>query len=235
MTIPVAHAIFAGLAGDYESRVSGLAWHLALSIPYLCLGMTIACLMVARSETISRAYAVNLAGSGLGCLIVFPLLDLVGAERALVVIAAMVGPSAQFWGRFGVHNNLAWSGVPALLVPLTVLAVAGWLRPGSRAVGNLGGYGTAFTLGVVLAAGTLVVYSMRYYSGWQGRYLYAALVPACALLAGGWARWLPGRRPWVGPAGLGALLLAMDVTIAWKLDHFYTTVAPARWGLRLPL
>jgi SAM-dependent methyltransferase len=78
-------ALLAGGPGG----VVALVTLVALTLPYLCLGFATALLMVRGSARIGRTYAVNLAGSGVGCLIAFPLLDHFGAERASVAVAAM--------------------------------------------------------------------------------------------------------------------------------------------------
>jgi len=86
----VSHFIFSLLAPNFfKVGIGALLALVALGLPYLCLGMVVAALLVARGTGIGRAYASNLAGSGLGCLIVFPILDCVGAERALVVVSAL--------------------------------------------------------------------------------------------------------------------------------------------------
>jgi hypothetical protein len=141
----------------------------------------------------------------------------------------------QFWGRFGVYNNLDWVGIPTLLVPIAALSAAGWLRARPSAGDAVDRHAALFLLSVVLATAVMVVQAFQYYSGWQGRYLYAALLPASALLASGWARWFRGRRSGVAVAALALALLAVDLAMAWKLQRFYATARPARWGLRLSL
>jgi SAM-dependent methyltransferase len=82
--------VFAALAESVQERsLTGLAALLALTVPYFCLGLTSAALLVARSSQVGRAYALSLAGSGAGCLLVFPLLNALGAEHALGVVAWM--------------------------------------------------------------------------------------------------------------------------------------------------
>ena len=90
VSIPVAHAVFARTATSLsETSFVSLLTLVVLTLPYFGFGMAIALLLVCRSEAIGRAYAFNLAGSGIGCLIVFPLLDGLGAESALVVVAGL--------------------------------------------------------------------------------------------------------------------------------------------------
>lgn len=86
-SVPVVHALFAKLAPEVEARTTlGLAALVALAVPYFWLGMTVALLLVARAEAIGRAYAFNLAGSCVGCLLVFPLVNGLGAEATVGVV-----------------------------------------------------------------------------------------------------------------------------------------------------
>jgi SAM-dependent methyltransferase len=90
LATPAAHALFAAWAGEVYARTPlGGVTLVVLAVPYFCFGMTTAALLVARSHAIGRAYAFNLAGAALGCAIVYPLLDLLGAEASLVVAAWM--------------------------------------------------------------------------------------------------------------------------------------------------
>lgn len=88
LALVASHALFARLSPAIpEGNAKGVLTLLALTAPYLAFGTTIALLLAARGPTVGKAYAVNLAGSGLGCLSVFPLLEGLGAERTLVVLA----------------------------------------------------------------------------------------------------------------------------------------------------
>jgi hypothetical protein len=141
----------------------------------------------------------------------------------------------QFWGRFGVANNLDWVAVPALWIPFFAAGVLGWLRRTPPGGDRLRRAAPLFLLAVAVSATALVALSLQYYSGWQGRHLYAALLPTAALLAGGWASAL-GRR--LTPAVVGAVLLtwlALDLALVWKLQQFFLDTRPLRWGLRCSL
>jgi hypothetical protein len=136
----------------------------------------------------------------------------------------------QFWGRFGIANNLAWSGVPVVLVTLTLLALVGWIwaripRPPDR----FERWGPTFAVAVALAVGGLVTFSLGYVGAWQGRYLYGAMLPIGMLLAGGWERRMPDTRWWAPAAGVALLLLAVDLVALVKLHRFFTTQPPASW------
>jgi len=90
VAVPVAHLVFAAYAQQLSDfRAESFVTLAALMLPYLCFGAVIALLLVSRRAAIGRAYAANLAGSGAGCIAVFPLLDGLGAERALLAIALL--------------------------------------------------------------------------------------------------------------------------------------------------
>jgi hypothetical protein len=138
----------------------------------------------------------------------------------------------QFWGRFGVANNLAWTGVPVVLVALALLALVGWVRARvPRPLDRFERSAPTFAVAVALAIAALFYFSLRYAGAWQGRYLYGAMLPVAWLLAGGWARRLPETRRWAPVAGVALSLLAVDVIALVKLHQFFATHPPASWVL----
>ena len=89
-SLPIVHVFFSRLSESFAfGGMAALVLLAALAVPYLLLGATVALSLVSRAAGIGRAYAVNLAGSASGCAIVFPLLEALGAERALVAAAAL--------------------------------------------------------------------------------------------------------------------------------------------------
>jgi hypothetical protein len=153
--------------------------------------------------------------------------------------AARARPSRvllTFLGQFGVHSNVGWVAIPTLLAPLFGLALVGWLRhrgrDGRDALERAAG---AFAVAVLLAALGLVYFSLRYYGGWQGRYLYVAMLPVAALLAQGWARVIAPRRQVVFAALLAAALLALDAGILSRLHGHFSSTSRASWGLEAEL
>jgi hypothetical protein len=102
----VSHQIFAALS----YALSSFSWAtlpliVALTAPYFCMGMTIALLLSRPGGNVARTYALNLVGSGVGCLLIFPLLDSFGAERTLLVVAGIALVSAVVLG--GLRSRLA--------------------------------------------------------------------------------------------------------------------------------
>ncbi len=93
---------FASLASPASglSLMSPLAARLLLlSLPYVFAGLGIAVALLARKEGVGLRYSVNLAGSGLGCLLAYPLLTTWGAEAGLLVLGALVCFAGVFFGR----------------------------------------------------------------------------------------------------------------------------------------
>ena len=108
LTIPACHAVFAAWAPEvYAPTALGIVVLVVLAVPYFCFGMTIATLLVTRSSGVGRAYAFNLAGSGVGCVLIFPLLNALGAEAAIGVVAWMALAAA-----FMIHvpRQAIWRG-----------------------------------------------------------------------------------------------------------------------------
>lgn len=90
LALIASHVVFARMSPSIpEGNARGILTLVALTAPYLAFGVTVALLLSARGPAVGRAYAVNLAGSGLGCLAVFPLLEGLGAERMLVALALL--------------------------------------------------------------------------------------------------------------------------------------------------
>jgi hypothetical protein len=153
----------------------------------------------------------------------------------------------QFFGRFGIANNLSWVGVPLALVPLALFAATGWLRRRpdaservageSGSLGSFDGWAPAWLLAAALATAALVQFSLAYAGAWQGRYLYSAMLPWALLFAGGLARWLPGdrrgeadaRRATLAIAAVALLLVLTNLLALSKLAAFFAETPPGRW------
>ena len=152
----------------------------------------------------------------------------------------------QFWGRFGIANNLTWIGVPVALVPVAGLAALGWLlrRPRPDAQDAFDAWAPAWLLAAALATVGLVQFSLAYAGAWQGRYLYSAMLPWSLLFAGGISRLLhfdaaadsakqeraSTRVRWVIVA-LALVLAAVNVIVLVKLLAFFAEAPPGRWLL----
>jgi hypothetical protein len=142
----------------------------------------------------------------------------------------------EFWGQFGIYQQLRWWPVPILGASLALTALVGWVQPGLRALRDaLERRLPAFAAAIILSSVGLVVFSLSYYGGWQGRYLYTAIVPAAVLLAGGIDRLVPERRRVALAVGLALALLALDAGLVRALLLFFAETPPLRWGFAAPL
>ncbi len=143
----------------------------------------------------------------------------------------------QLFGRFGVANNLSWTPVPSVWLPLAALGLAGWLRP--RPTGGSADdfttWAVGFTFAALLTGAGLVAFSLGYYGAWQGRYLFVCIAPIALLLCEGGLRWLPRGRMALAIALLAALLIALDAALLWQLDGFFADTPRRLWALRTSL
>lgn len=143
---------------------------------------------------------------------------------------------SQFWGHFGIFNNLHWQIVPLVLVPLAGLGLLGWVIPRAAGSGErFGRVAAGCAAAVVLAAAGLASFSLRYHAAWQGRYLYTATVPLALLLAGGWHRLVPARARLAFAAVLVVILIALDVLLVLRLDAFFSSVPRRLWSFTAEL
>jgi 4-amino-4-deoxy-L-arabinose transferase-like glycosyltransferase len=132
----------------------------------------------------------------------------------------------SFWGQFGWMAVPMPDGIYLALLFFSLLTTAGvlfalvayWRRADQRALPV-----------ATLVLGSALLFSVAVYLYYnvtfiqhQGRYLYSALIPISALVAGGWAALLrPMTRRWPAagyllPLLLGATLLALDLTALFR-------------------
>jgi hypothetical protein len=174
---------------------------------------------------------------GVGSIAVAGLADVLPPE----VLAAFARPAperafVQFWGAFGVYNNVTWPVGQWVLTAAAALALAGLFRArpdvGAPMLERLL---PALGLAVVLAACGLAIFSLRYLAGWQGRYLYTVTLPVAVLLATGWTRATPPRWRPAFALALGIGLLVLDAGLVLKLAAFFARTPPARWPFEATL
>lgn len=124
ITTLAAHGVFARLSPRVlDGGLEPLLILTALTMPYVCFGVVVAAVMMGRAAPVGRTYAVNLGGSALGCLLVFPLLDWLGAERLLVAATALPFVAGLLvWPRGTARTAAAAVGA-------AVLVVLGWRAP----------------------------------------------------------------------------------------------------------
>lgn len=135
----------------------------------------------------------------------------------------------EFFGQFGIYTALRWAPVPAVWSALVLASLAGFALRRAAAPPPLDGRAASLLAPVALAALGLTYFSFSYYGGWQGRYLYTAVVPAAALLAEGGLRWARGDRARPTAWGVAAGLFALDLGLVVVLARFFARVPELRW------
>lgn len=110
------HALFARTSPGITSSPFVAAQILStLVLPYFFAGLFLAIVMAKRAEDIGRIYFFNLVGSGIGCVIVYPLLRPFGVEAIVAGCAATAALTAAF---------LAWPSSKHQRALASVVAIA---------------------------------------------------------------------------------------------------------------
>jgi spermine/spermidine synthase len=91
-----------------------------LMVPFFFMGLMVSLAISSDPAHVGRIYFANLLGSGVGCLVSIPMLDVVGGDKAVIVCAALVALSGVGFLRRG--------AVVPLVVGLALLAV-GYAAP----------------------------------------------------------------------------------------------------------
>jgi hypothetical protein len=87
------------------------------SIPFFLGGLCLSLAMTHLSENINRLYSFDLAGAACGCLLVIPLLNLLGGPQAMLAIAVL--PAGACWLLWPAQSSKLLLLLPLLLaVPL---------------------------------------------------------------------------------------------------------------------
>ena len=138
--VVIAHAVFARVSqyigfGTSTGVVAAALPPLAvLVVPYFFAGVFISVVMTRYVRDVGRVYFVNLAGSALGCVVLYPLLRPLGVEVLIAGIAALVACCAVALVPAGARGLRAFCIVSALLtmasVPLAARLFPFHARPG---------------------------------------------------------------------------------------------------------
>lgn len=101
------------------------------SIPFFLGGLCLSLAMTHLAENIGRLYSFDLAGAACGCLLVIPLLNLLGGPQAMLAIAVLA--AAAGWLLVPVGSSKAVYILPLLLVvplgtSLTLDPSTPWLK-----------------------------------------------------------------------------------------------------------
>ncbi|GIV80619.1 MAG: hypothetical protein KatS3mg050_5013 [Litorilinea sp.] len=110
-----------------------------VALPYIWMGLALASLFAAASEASPRLYLADLAGAGLGALLLVPTLNALGALNG-ALLAAGVLTAAAWWmagGLPGGHGaRLATAGLATALLLVGSNLAMGWLRPDMAALAS---------------------------------------------------------------------------------------------------
>ena len=134
-SIPVVLGFVLKLDFQFDFTLRQL-WRIVLlygipSVPFFLGGMCLSLAMTHLAEDISRLYSVDLAGAACGCLLVIPLLNVLGGPQAMLAIAALAG--AACWMLVPDGTRRRFHVVPLiLLAPLAASLVLepnnSWLK-----------------------------------------------------------------------------------------------------------
>jgi hypothetical protein len=125
-TAAVANFAFARLshlvvANSGVTLLSPVAFiFLLFTVPYFFSGLGVALVLISESDRVARNYFVNLVGSGAGCFIAYPFLDLLGAERLILLILL---PCALAGTLVCLRSARAWVLAAALVTAALLLGV----------------------------------------------------------------------------------------------------------------
>ncbi|TAJ21901.1 MAG: hypothetical protein EPO68_04060, partial [Planctomycetota bacterium] len=109
---------------DLSSQVSRVVAASLLMLPAMFLvGLVISLVLRANASRVDRLYGADLAGGGLGCLLVLPLMDWVGGDQGVFAIAALAALGALLLAHAHEQPRArACAGVLVALVALLPLA-----------------------------------------------------------------------------------------------------------------
>jgi hypothetical protein len=71
--------------------------YLAAAVPFFLTGLLFSVLFARSSDHISQLYGADLAGGATACLVVVPLLNVIGAPNALLLASACMAVAAALW------------------------------------------------------------------------------------------------------------------------------------------
>lgn len=104
-------------------------WYLAVLLPFFFSGLAVATLLSTFPRHVNRLYGNDLVGAGIGCLLLVPLIPILGGE-GLVFLAATLGGVATVIHAVGSgHRRLAAAGCAATVVFGLLTPAAGDLLP----------------------------------------------------------------------------------------------------------
>ncbi|MEW6125501.1 MAG: hypothetical protein AB1757_00445 [Acidobacteriota bacterium] len=95
----------------------------ATSLPFFFAGCAVTLAIMRLAEDISRLYLFDLAGAALGCLLLIPVLNAIGAINTVLGVAALGAVSATLFSRSTAGHRLAFGLSILLAVTLAGLVI----------------------------------------------------------------------------------------------------------------
>ncbi|MGE3175754.1 MAG: hypothetical protein AB7O97_24230 [Planctomycetota bacterium] len=121
--VVVDRALLAAVSGQepLSSQVGRVVVASLLMLPALfTVGLCIALVLRANSDRVGKLYGADLAGGGLGCLLVLPLMGWIGGDQGIFAIGALAGGGAALLAH--AHGHARARGV-ALALTAAMLAL----------------------------------------------------------------------------------------------------------------
>ncbi len=121
--VAMDHASTAGdvAAASLPSQVTRVIGSALIMLPAMILiGLLISLVLRAHSARVNRLYGADLAGGGIGCLLVLPLMDWIGGDQGIFAIGALAAAGAALLGHAHGRrrSTLVAAGVTALMLAL---------------------------------------------------------------------------------------------------------------------
>lgn len=96
LSVAVQNPISVDLRGENLDRL--LKLYAATALPFLASGFAISLAIASAKQHIGRVYAFDLAGAGLGCILIVPLIATVGGPSAILFAAAVTAAGGALLG-----------------------------------------------------------------------------------------------------------------------------------------
>src|SRR6185312_2802132 len=100
--------------------------YLAAAIPFFITGLLFSIVFARETEQISRLYGFDLMGGALACILLVPILNVVGAPNAVLCSAVLMASSAALWSETRNARRIGW-GIAVAFVALIAVNYNGRL------------------------------------------------------------------------------------------------------------
>jgi hypothetical protein len=118
------------LEGTSGNALRLAAIYVACALPFFFGGSAITLAVMARTAVIGRLYLYDLAGAAVGCLLLVPLLDLLGGVNTILVVPVVAAAAGAFYGLEGGGRRGMGPGGLVALAAAGLLALnigTGWI------------------------------------------------------------------------------------------------------------